>query len=55
MAAETAALFGELRKCNRRRVFFDPASKVFQSIRHSAPAEGRGYLEVVPPPTTIVL
>jgi hypothetical protein len=55
MAAETPALFGELRKRNRCRIFFDPASKVFQSLRHSAPPEGRGYLELVPPPTTIVL
>src|SRR5262249_40957895 len=28
MAAEPPALFGELRKRNRRRIFFDPASKV---------------------------
>jgi hypothetical protein len=52
MTAETTALFGELRKCNRRRVFFDPASKVFQPVRHSAPV-GRDYFEVVAAPTTI--
>jgi len=49
-------LFSQLRKRNRRRIFFDPASKVFHStaVRHSATLEGRGYLEV-PPLTTIVL
>ena len=46
MPAEAPALFGELRKRNRRRIVFDPASKVFQSnvVRHSAAPEGRGYL-----------
>src|SRR5262245_1993175 len=57
MPAEAAALFSELRKSNRRRILFDPASKIFQSLvfRHAAPSEGRGYLEVPPAPTTIVL
>ena len=56
MLTEAPILFGELRKCNRRRIFFDPASKIFHSsaVRHSAP-EGRGYLAVPPPPTTTVL
>jgi hypothetical protein len=45
MLAQATALFGELRKRNRRRIVFDPASKVFQSdaVRHAVP-EGRGYL-----------
>ena len=50
--AEATAFFGELRKRNRRRIIFDPASKVFQSnaFRHAASPEGRGYLV-----TTMVL
>src|SRR5262245_32855049 len=46
VAAQAAAFFGELRKRNRRRILFDPASKVFQSgvVRHPAAPEGRGYL-----------
>jgi hypothetical protein len=44
--AEPPALFGELRKSNRRRILFDPASKLVQSdgIRHAAALRGRGYL-----------
>ena len=56
VAAQTPALLGELGKRNRRRIFIDPAPKVFQSVRHTAPPEGRGYLEVLPPAlTTMVL
>src|SRR6185503_794168 len=42
--AEPPALFGELRKSNRRRILFDPASKLVQSdgIRHAAALRGRG-------------
>src|SRR5262249_44889008 len=56
MPAQTTAFFRELGKSNRRRIFLDPASKVFQSVRHTAPREGRSYLEVPPlARTTIVL
>ena len=43
--AEATAFFGKLRKRNRRRILFDPASKVVQSavVRHAAAPEGRGY------------
>src|SRR5262245_1237290 len=46
MPADAAALFGELRKSNRRRILFDPASKVFEAgvVRHAAAPAGRGYL-----------
>ena len=56
MKTQAPAFVGELGKRDRRRILFDPASKVFQSVRHPAPREGRGYLEVLPvAPTTIVL
>ena len=44
--AEATAFFGKLCKCNRRRILFDPASKVVQSdvVRHAAAPGGRGYL-----------
>lgn len=44
--AEATAFFGKLGKRNRRRILFDPASKVVQSdvVRHAAAPEGRGYL-----------
>ena len=56
MKTHAPAFFGELGKRDRRRIRFDPASKIFQSVRHPAPREGRGYLEVLPvAPTTTVL
>ena len=46
MPAGAPTLFGELRKRNRRRIVFDPASQVVQAdgFRHAAALEGRDYL-----------